>query len=125
MIIAQVVAAAAPQPTLNHDLKLFSALVALIGIAVGLLLAWRYRRQVAGLVRAFFTEPGTAFNLAIFRIVFYGATFPLLELSDGAVKHYAALPKDLVSVPAGFGPIYRVMPISTTLVSPGTNRSSR
>jgi predicted DCC family thiol-disulfide oxidoreductase YuxK len=113
---AKVIAATSPGGTLDPQLKVAAAAFALLVVVVGLFAAWRYRSQIASLVRTFFSEPGQAFNLAVFRIVFYAAAFPLLNLSDDKVERFASLPRDLSTAPQGFGAIAPHVPLSTTLV---------
>lgn len=94
------------------------AFVALVFV-VGSFLLWRFRRQVLSWIREFFSQEGSAFNLAVFRIIFYSTTIPLIiltTLSEGAVERYAALPKELLDPPTGAGLFARHVPISTTLV---------
>jgi predicted DCC family thiol-disulfide oxidoreductase YuxK len=101
---------------ISHNLKIASDLLGLLIIAIGLLVAWHFRVSVVRIVRHFFSEAGTAFNLAFFRIIFYATALPLLEVPEGPVKHYAALPRDLMIPPSGFGPIAAHFPLSPTLV---------
>lgn len=106
---ANLVASALPHRTL-------SAAVFVAVVLVGLLLAVRFRSRVAHEVRVFFSEPGSAFNLAVLRLVFYGTALALVDIPLHTAEHYAALPRGLMVPPAGFSLIAAHFPISVTLV---------
>jgi predicted DCC family thiol-disulfide oxidoreductase YuxK len=90
----------------------FFAFVAL----AGLIAAWWFRGSVTNAIRRFFSEPGSAFNLSVFRLIFYSTALALVNLPEEQVEHYAALPRGLIVPPTGFGLVARHLPISTTLV---------
>jgi predicted DCC family thiol-disulfide oxidoreductase YuxK len=75
------------------------------------------RRSVLRVIRTFFTEEGGPFNLAVFRIVFFGA-FALFFLPPlGEVKHYAAIPKTLQTPPWLLGHLLASLPLNATWVT--------
>ena len=82
----------------------------------GIALAIRYRVRVIGAVRAFFSEPGTAFNLAVFRLVFYATALALSGVPLHTAERFAALPRGLMVPPTGFSLVSSSFPISVTLV---------
>jgi len=90
-------------------------LAAAIGIVL-LLTAAYFRHFVVERVRAFFTEPGPAINLAIFRVIFYATALFLVGVPPGQVKAFAGLPRILRVPPRGFVRGSELMPISQTWV---------
>ena len=98
------------------EYKTVSAALFIGAVLVGLALAIRYRVRVIGAVRAFFSEPGTAFNLAVFRLVFYATALALAGVPLHTAEHFAALPRGLMVPPTGFSLVSSFFPISVTLV---------
>jgi predicted DCC family thiol-disulfide oxidoreductase YuxK len=98
------------------EYKAISAAVFIGAVLVGLALAIIFRAQVIGTVRRFFSEPGTAFNLAVFRLVFYGTALALAGVPLHTAERFAALPRGLMVPPAGFNLVSGFFPISVTLV---------
>jgi predicted DCC family thiol-disulfide oxidoreductase YuxK len=82
----------------------------------GLIAAWWFRTSVTNAIRRYFSEPGSAFNLAVFRLIFYSTALALVNLPEEQVEHYASLPRGLIVAPAGLGFVAKHLPISTALV---------
>jgi predicted DCC family thiol-disulfide oxidoreductase YuxK len=96
--------------------KPLSAALLIGALLAGVALAIRYRGRVIAAVRTFFTEPGTAFNLAVFRLVFYSTALALAGVPLHTAERYASLPRGLMVPPTGFSLISGSFPISVTLV---------
>lgn len=96
--------------------KTVSAALLVGAVLVGVALAIRFRARVIGAVRAFFSEPGTAFNLAVFRLVFYATALAVAGVPLHTAEHFAELPRGLMVPPAGFSLVAGSFPISVTLV---------
>jgi predicted DCC family thiol-disulfide oxidoreductase YuxK len=103
-------------PAFEPGLKLASEIVFAAGAIAGVIGVWHYRHSIVSSIRLFFSEAGSPFDLAVFRIVFYSTALVLLETPDAQVERFAELPRDLVLAPTGTGPIVRYLPISATLV---------
>lgn len=98
------------------EYKTLSLVVLMGAVLVALALAVRFRAQVVGAVRRFFTEPGTAFNLAVFRFAFYATALVLAQVPLHTAERFAALPRGLMVPPTGFSLVSSHFPISVTLV---------
>lgn len=98
------------------EYKTLSAALFIGALLGGLALALRFRGQVVGAIRRFFAEPGSAFNLAVFRFVFYGTALAVALVPPHTAEHFAALPRGLMVSPAGFSLVSSFFPISVTLV---------
>jgi len=98
------------------EYKTVSTALFIGALLAGLALAIRYRVQVIGAVRAFFSEPGTAFNLAVFRLVFYATALALAGVPLHTAEHFAALPRVLMVPPTVFSLVSSFFPLSVTLV---------
>jgi len=90
---------------------------AVVGVPVLVALVIRYRHYVGSRLRLYFTEPGPAFDLAVFRILFYSTSFALLGTPLSQVRHFSELPDSLMTPPLGFGRVAAVLPISSSLVT--------
>jgi predicted DCC family thiol-disulfide oxidoreductase YuxK len=88
---------------------------AAVGLAA-LVLAWWFRTPVFNAIRRFFSEPGSAFDLAVFRLIFYATALALVDTPEDQVEHYAALPRGLMFPPTGSGWLAKHIPLSATLV---------
>jgi predicted DCC family thiol-disulfide oxidoreductase YuxK len=71
-----------------------------------------FHRHAPGFVKRFFTQPGSALDLAIFRVVLFGAL--LWFFTPGELLYFAALPPELLSPPPGTGWLVPWLPINPT-----------
>jgi predicted DCC family thiol-disulfide oxidoreductase YuxK len=98
------------------EYKTVSAAVFIGAVLLGVALATRFRARVTGAVRTFVSEPGAAFNLAVFRLVFYGTALAVARVPLHTAENFAALPRGLMVPPTGFNLVASFFPISVTLV---------
>ncbi|MDG2032170.1 MAG: HTTM domain-containing protein [Phycisphaerales bacterium] len=82
---------------------------------LGCWLAWRHRERFAGLLRGFFTEKDTPFNIGVFRFVVFGMMFFFVGKEE--LPHYSSLPATLHFPPVGLGPALARMPASPELAT--------
>jgi predicted DCC family thiol-disulfide oxidoreductase YuxK len=99
----------------SHDLKLVSAALLAVIVIGGLAVAWRHRAFVIATVKAYFTEAGSAYNLAVFRLIFYATAFALAALPENQVLHFAKLPRSLMFPPWGTETVAGHIPLSPDL----------
>ena len=99
----------------SHDLKLVSAALLAVIVVGGLAVAWRYRNFVIATLRTYFTEPGSAYNLAVFRLIFYATAFALVAVPESQARHFADLPRSLMFPPWGTGRVAPHIPLSPDL----------
>jgi predicted DCC family thiol-disulfide oxidoreductase YuxK len=98
------------------EYKTVSAALFVGAVVLGIALAIRFRVHVIRAVRTFFSEPGTAFNLAVFRFVFFSTALALAHVPLVTDKDFAQLPRGLMVPPKGFNLVSSFFPISVTLV---------
>jgi predicted DCC family thiol-disulfide oxidoreductase YuxK len=98
--------------------SVLSIVVLLTVVASLLTLAGRHRAIVLASIRRFFTEPGSPFNLAVARIVFFAVV--LWEISAVGlrdVQDYSRLPAGLITPPHDLGGLLAALPINPTCVT--------
>lgn len=98
------------------EYKTLSAALFVGAVLLGIALGIRFRAQVIRTVRTFFTEPGSAFNLAVFRFVFFSTALALAHVPLDTDEDFARLPRGLMVPPKGFNLVSSFFPISVTLV---------
>ena len=82
---------------------------------LGCWLAWRHRERFSGLLRGYFTDKDTPFNIGVFRFVVFGMMFFFVGKEE--LPHYSSLPATLHFPPVGLGPALARMPASPELAT--------
>jgi len=98
------------------EYKTLSAALFIGAVLLGVALAIRFGARVLEEVRTFFTQPGSAFNLAVYRFVFFSTALALAHVPLGTAEDFAKLPRGLMVPPDGFKLVSSFFPISVTLV---------
>ena len=106
---------------MSFETRLLLSRVVLVGAFLALAVAALvYRRRTARLLRDFFTAATSPTNLAIFRIVIFGAIFIDLgnDLNPNIIGFYSELPRELQSPPPpGWKYVLPYVPISPDLAA--------
>ena len=95
------------------------SVVLLLAVLISLLTlaAWN-RATVLTAIRRFFTEPGSAINLAVARIVFFAVVlWELFATGLNDVQDYSRLPAGLISPPHVLGGVLAALPINPVCVT--------
>ena len=93
---------------LTLGLRLAVKLALLIVSAVFAVWVVRNAEAMKGIVRRYFQEEGSSYDLALFRIVLFATLF--LTADPALIERYASLPQELAAAPVGFGPMLRMLP---------------
>jgi predicted DCC family thiol-disulfide oxidoreductase YuxK/uncharacterized membrane protein len=74
-----------------------------------------FHRRFPRVVKEFFTQPGSAVNLAVFRIVLFALLLWRFPMDDSV--YFAGLPKELLAPPTGVGWLVPFLPIDPVTAS--------
>jgi len=101
---------------LSHYQKKGDALftVACIAMLLGAFV-FGYRVVLKSILTSYFSETSSPWNLAIFRVVFFG--FILLTFKKANVLWYSQLPSELIIPPFGWGHILTYLPINPEIAN--------
>ena len=83
-------------------------LALLLLLAGSIVWAARHANRVRATLRGFFGEKGSAFDLAVFRMVLFGTIFYCAD--PATLRLYSGLPRELLTPPLGFGLTVRMLP---------------
>jgi hypothetical protein len=98
----------------HGDLLFARGAVLCVGLHLGAL-GLLGRRQLRARIIDYFTSPGPAVNLAVFRVVLFATLFSVADHS--LVVRFARLPPDLLFPPAGLASIAPHIPINESLAT--------
>ena len=93
---------------------LYVVRLALVSLLAGLAIWGAFNaRRVIGVFRRYFDEKGSPIDLAVFRMVLFGALF--LCAKPATIDLYAGLPHELLTPPVGFRAVLRLLPVEPAL----------